>query len=75
MCLKHFYFLWFILFPLYNFISYFMNEVKVGFLFFILLNSCNLDNFCLKQVFAGLYTSVLKTLALSEATVESHMGA
>ena len=52
-----------------------MNEVKVGFLFFILLSSCNLDNFCLKQDFAGLCTSVLKTLALSEATMESHMGA
>lgn len=52
-----------------------MNEVKDGFLFFILLNSCNLNNFCLKQVVAGLCTSVLKTLALSEAKMESCMAA
>lgn len=37
-----------------------MNEVKDGFLFFILLNSYKVDNFCPKQVMAGLCTSVPK---------------
>lgn len=53
----------------------FMKEVKVGFLFFILLSSCNLANFCLKPVFAGLCTSVLKILALSEAKMERRKAA
>lgn len=52
-----------------------MNEVKGEFLFFILLSSCNLDNFCLQPVFVGFCTFVQKALAQSQAKMESHMAA